>query len=79
MINRKEPEPQFVISVQAPAPGGNQFRLRLQDTGKKIRHIEGNMKCLHLKSDLDRDFAAAVSLSEPPPLLGFSWGVQAIL
>ncbi len=31
---------------------------------RKIRLIEGNAKCLHLKSALERDFAAAVYLSE---------------
>jgi hypothetical protein len=69
VINRNDPEPQFLISAQAPASVGNQFRLRLHNTGKKIRLIEGKAKCL------ERDFAAAVSLSEPPPpgiFLGYS-------
>jgi hypothetical protein len=35
---------------------------------RKIRLIEGNAKCRHLKSDLERDFAAALYLPEPPPV-----------
>jgi hypothetical protein len=34
---------------------------------RKIRLIESNAKCRHLKSDLESDFAAAFYLTEPPP------------
>jgi hypothetical protein len=40
-----------------------------------MRLIEDNAKSLHLKSDLDRDFAAAVQLFEAfSPRKFLSWG-----
>jgi hypothetical protein len=34
---------------------------------RKIRLIEDNAKCRHLKSDLERSFVASLYLSYPPP------------
>jgi hypothetical protein len=47
---------------------------------RRIRLIESNAKCRHLKSDLKRNFAAGFYLSEAPsPPRFLSWGGVAIL
>jgi hypothetical protein len=46
-------------------------------SGRRIRLIEDNAKYLRLKSDLERDFVAAVYLFEAPSTPRFlSWGGQ---
>jgi hypothetical protein len=41
VVNRKEPESQFVISAPTPAPGGNLISApRLRNTGYKYRTLK---------------------------------------
>jgi hypothetical protein len=61
-ISSRKPDPDKLRS----SPGNKPHR-------RKIRPIEGKAK--YLKNDLERDFAAAVYLSEAPSLLGFCLGV----
>ncbi len=69
-------EPQFIIS--APAPGSSLIsapRLSAPAPAPQKNCIEDNAKYHRLKSNLERDFAAAVHCLRPPPLIGFCLGV----
>jgi hypothetical protein len=66
---------QKVGAVIVPVAGAQIHINTLRYNRRRIRLIEDNAKSLRLKSDLDRDFAAAVIFLRPPPLLGFFLGV----
>jgi hypothetical protein len=47
---------------------------------RRIRLVEGNAKSLRLKSNLEKDFAAALYFSEPPfPPKFLTWSCLAIV